>query len=379
MIVLSTTSTYEGVKPTLEETMPEQLTVLDHKTEPESRPLKVLTTCDDVVVMGRHWNFTPSVIDGVYQPEPRVLFVCVHGFGASSFSFEQVGPSLRQLGEVIAFDRPGFGFTKRPVSWEGVDPYSLEFSTKIVQSLWKNRPSGCEKLVLVGHSMGVMSAVEYAVTLNRGELGAMICINPCLYPQSVSYWAALCYFLTHPSVWPSSVIFMSLWATANIFVEARNYTRLRQCVLFLFNRCQNDIKYLLSCLVPSLGPWLVKNAFADRNKMPADTIHGYIQPLKEEGWQHGLQAFLRAIVAEENHRNVSQKVPQVMCPVMVATGSKDVMVAKWVQERIKFDAAAEFQSHELHTGHNLHEEEPRLFVDLAKQFVLRHVCRQSSS
>eukprot|EP00959_Pyramimonas_sp_CCMP1952_P361933 7579659-Pyramimonas_sp.AAC.1 len=74
------------------------------ETKTVSTPLKVLTTCEEVDIMGRKWEFKPELGED-QAARPRILFVCVHGFGASSYSFEQIGPSLRTLGEVVAFDR----------------------------------------------------------------------------------------------------------------------------------------------------------------------------------------------------------------------------------------------------------------------------------
>ena len=49
-------------------------------------------------------------------------FILLHGFGASTFSWREVMAPLAEAGQVIAYDRPGFGLTERPLTWEGVNP-----------------------------------------------------------------------------------------------------------------------------------------------------------------------------------------------------------------------------------------------------------------
>lgn len=50
------------------------------------------------------------------------VFVLLHGFGASLYSWHSVMEPLSQLGTVIAFDRPAFGLSERPLAWKGNSP-----------------------------------------------------------------------------------------------------------------------------------------------------------------------------------------------------------------------------------------------------------------
>ena len=45
------------------------------------------------------------------------VFILLHGFGASEFSWREVMEPLSESGRVIAYDRPAFGLTGRP--WRG--------------------------------------------------------------------------------------------------------------------------------------------------------------------------------------------------------------------------------------------------------------------
>ena len=46
------------------------------------------------------------------------LIVLLHGFSASTFSWREVMQPLAAFGTVVAYDRPGFGLTERPLGDE---------------------------------------------------------------------------------------------------------------------------------------------------------------------------------------------------------------------------------------------------------------------
>jgi len=84
------------------------------------------------------------------QGEP--VFVLLHGFGASLYSWQSVIEPFSQHGMVIAFDRPAFGLTERPLTWEGTNPYSPEAQVALVLGLLDH--FGVQQAILVGNSAG---------------------------------------------------------------------------------------------------------------------------------------------------------------------------------------------------------------------------------
>ena len=60
---------------------------------------------------------------------------------------------------VIAFDRPPFGLSQRPLQWaEGRDPYTTEGGARLAAGLLD--ALGVKSAVVVGHSMGATVSVE---------------------------------------------------------------------------------------------------------------------------------------------------------------------------------------------------------------------------
>jgi pimeloyl-ACP methyl ester carboxylesterase len=104
--------------------------------------------------------------------------VLLHGNGATAEDFKISGllDLLALTHRVIAFDRPGFGHSKRPRgrSWSAADQAQL--LTKALHAIGIKRP------VLVGHSWGALVALSMA--LKPGEAAALILLSgyftPCI-------------------------------------------------------------------------------------------------------------------------------------------------------------------------------------------------------
>jgi pimeloyl-ACP methyl ester carboxylesterase len=91
--------------------------------------------------------------------------VLLHGFLASTYSWREVMAPLAQTHTVVAFDRPGFGLTQRPMpgEWTGENPYGPEAQATLAVGLMDKL--GIKKAVLVGNSAGgtvsVLTALRY--------------------------------------------------------------------------------------------------------------------------------------------------------------------------------------------------------------------------
>ena len=67
--------------------------------------------------------------------DPALLLL--HGFAASTFSWREVMGSLSTNHTVVAFDRPAFGLTERPLrgEWGDQNPYSAEAQAALTVGL----------------------------------------------------------------------------------------------------------------------------------------------------------------------------------------------------------------------------------------------------
>jgi pimeloyl-ACP methyl ester carboxylesterase len=67
----------------------------------------------------------------------KQLFLLLHGFGSSTFTWDRIAPNLARLGTVVSYDRPGFGLSQRPLkdSWPGYDPYDATEQAELAVDL----------------------------------------------------------------------------------------------------------------------------------------------------------------------------------------------------------------------------------------------------
>jgi pimeloyl-ACP methyl ester carboxylesterase len=86
---------------------------------------------------------------------PGPTFVLLHGIGLSHRFFSRLGRRLSAHGDVIAFDLPGFGQTRRPDRTLAVEGHAAVIAERLITM-------GAAPVVVVGHSMGAQFAIELA-------------------------------------------------------------------------------------------------------------------------------------------------------------------------------------------------------------------------
>jgi pimeloyl-ACP methyl ester carboxylesterase len=113
---------------------------------------------------------------GAGQP----VLVLLHGFGASTFTWQEVTAPLSEVGTVLAFDRPAFGLTERPLpgEWEGDNPYSPENQADLTIALLDQ--FGIREATLVGHSAGGTVATLTALR-HPQRIAALVLVAPAIY------------------------------------------------------------------------------------------------------------------------------------------------------------------------------------------------------
>ena len=246
------------------------------------------------------------------QGDGDPFFLLLHGFGASVYSWREVMKPLAAHGSVLAYDRPAFGLTERPLEWQEWNPYSGSAQVDIALELLDL--SGAEKAILVGNSAGGTLATQIALQAPE-RVQALVLISPAIYEtRRRSGW--LRYLLRLPLV---------------------EYLGLR----------------FLRASFPKAGD-LVKEAWHDKTKFKPEFRAGYELPLRAENWDRGLWNFM---LASEKKGNLVSGLQQSQVPILVVSGDDDRIVPTASSIRLAGEINAELQLLEA-CGHLPQEECP---------------------
>lgn len=130
------------------------------------------TTVGDLEV---HYEFLEYAAGGEDPP----LFVLLHGFGASTYSWREVLEEFSQWGDVVAYDRPAFGFTERPLTFDGESPYGVDAQLELIRGVVETFAEPGQDIVLVGHSAGGTLAAEFAYRY-PSEVDSVVLVAPAI-------------------------------------------------------------------------------------------------------------------------------------------------------------------------------------------------------
>jgi pimeloyl-ACP methyl ester carboxylesterase len=245
------------------------------------------------------------------------LIVLMHGFGASNFSWRDVKQPFSKFGTVVAYDRPAFGFTERPTSWDGVNPYSFEGNFEILDDLIAKFGSG-RQIILVGHSAGGQLAAEYA-RVRSDVVSGLILVDPAILTTGGGP-EGLQWFYDIPQIARLGPILVSSIATS--------------------------------------GDALIYESFFDQSAVTDAVLDGYHQPLKVAGWEQAFWNFATASKANGLKDNLNA----IQQPTLLITGSNDTVVP--TSDTVKLQGMIQGSALEVipKTGHLPHEEKPLEFM-----------------
>jgi pimeloyl-ACP methyl ester carboxylesterase len=127
----------------------------------------------------------------------RPVFILLHGYLGSTYSWRRIFDPLSRLGTVIAYDRPAFGLTSRPMpgEWKGTSPYGFRGQAQMVIQLMD--ALGVEQAILIGHGMGASDAV-LATQLYPRRVERLVLVDPDPPGQGLPGWQRL--FMTTPQL-----------------------------------------------------------------------------------------------------------------------------------------------------------------------------------
>ena len=255
------------------------------------------------------------------QGEP--VFVLLHGFGASLYSWQAVMEPLSLHGTVIAFDRPAFGLTERPLTWEGQNPYAPDAQVALVIGLLDH--FGVEKAILVGNSAGGTVAMQTALAY-PGRVSALVLVDPAVYAGGGA------------PEWIRPLL---------------NTPQMRR------------LGPLIARQIQARGPELIEMAWHNPVLITDETLELYKRPLRVDNWDRALWELTLASRAS----GLADQLSAFTLPVLVITGDDDRIVPTADSIRL----ADELPDAELvviaNAGHVPHEERPSVFLDAMISFV----------
>ncbi len=249
-------------------------------------------------------------------------FILLHGFGASLFSWHAVMEPLSHYGKVIAYDRPAFGLTERPLKWTGQDPYGPEANVALLLGLMDH--FGIQKALLVGNSAGGTLSLQFAYQYPQ-RVQALILVDPALHANDGTAWLRL------------------LGKTPQM-----------QRIGPLFMRS-----------IQKSGLKLIRTAWHDPSKITQATLDGYTRPLKADNWDQALWDFTMASHDTEVLRHLSE----LQVPCLVITGADDRIVPTAASVKLGKQLTGSTVIVVPEAGHVPQEEQPVYFMRVINEFV----------
>jgi pimeloyl-ACP methyl ester carboxylesterase len=255
----------------------------------------------------------------------ETTFILLHGFGASAFSWHAVMDDFAARGRIIAYDRPAFGLTSRPLpgEWKGDSPYSMDSNVELLSDLMDGL--GVQRAVLVGNSAGGTVSVAFALKYPR-RVQALILVDPALGSGGR---------------FPSWIL--TLMATP-------------------------QMRHLGPLLVRSIadsGNDTIRMAWHDPSLITEETFIGYRKPLQTKNWDRALFEFTIA----SRSSNMSERLDELKMPVIVIAGDDDRIIP--TVESI--EASKSIPGSQLAIlpgcGHVPHEECPAAFMESVVKFL----------
>jgi pimeloyl-ACP methyl ester carboxylesterase len=255
------------------------------------------------------------------QGEPFI--VLLHGFGASLFSWHAVMEPLSQSGTVIAYDRPAFGLTERPMIWEGENPYSPRASVDLLLGLLDH--FNIQRAILIGNSAGGTVAMQFALQ-HPDRVQALILVDPAVYEGGGG---------------PS-------WLRP------------------FYNTPQmNHLGPLIVRSIQKSGLDLIKTAWYDPTKITQETWDGYTKPLRADNWDRALWYF----TAASQSSGLPDHLSEFALPVLVITGDTDKIIPSTDSVRLAGVIPGAKLVIIQQAGHVPQEEQPVLFMQTVDEFL----------
>ncbi len=256
----------------------------------------------------------------------KSLVVLLHGSFLSIRSWRLVFDRLAEVATVVAFDRPGFGLTSRPLPSKATRvSYTPEAQSELVIALMKKL--GFNKAVLVGNSTG----------------GTMALLTALRYPEHVEGLVL------------AGAMIYSGYATSEVPAFMKPVMK---AMTPLFSR-------LMKFLITRLYDRNIRGFWHNKERLGSDVLSAFRRDLMIGDWS---RAFWELFL-ETHHLRLDERLKTMSKPSLVVTGEHDLTVK--TEESIRL--ARELPNAELvvlpDCGHLPQEEQPEAFVLAVSKFL----------
>jgi len=251
--------------------------------------------------------------------------LCIHGFGASLFSWRNFVEPLSQNYQLILIDLKGSGNSPKPPG----SGYSIQAHAELIYKFIVDRD--LKNLTLIGNSFGGALALLLSIMLNDrepGRLRALLLIDPGAYPQYIPGYLKL---LGVPIV----------GALAVYLTPAK-------------------------CMAKSI----LRLAYYDPKKITAEQIAAYAAPLAAPGAKHALLETGKQIIPPDFDKLLA-RYKDIEVPTLIIWGQQDKIISpeagKLLAQAIKNSSLYWIDQ----CGHVPQEEKPEATIPLVLDFLQR--------
>jgi pimeloyl-ACP methyl ester carboxylesterase len=253
----------------------------------------------------------------------KPVFLLLHGFAASLYSWQRVMEPFSQLGMVIAFDRPGFGLSEHPLGWQGKNPYSADAQTELVVGLLDHFQ--VDQAILVGSSAG--GSISMRVALQHPQrVAGLVLVDAAVYVGS------------HAPRWLSPI-----FSTPQM----------------------HHLGPLIARQITRLGPRLIDIAWHDPSRMSDEMLELYRKPYQVEDWDNALWELTLA----NRQNDLPKHLSEIDLPTLVITGDDDSIVPTADSIRLAGELPHASLKVIQDCGHLPHEEQPEEFMQAVRSFL----------